>query len=196
MTSSSLATGNFGPSMTPIVFMSRCPDLTSPPKNPSRVLKKQLLFSVITRQTSEGSWRHGEWTDLMESHYRSHNGAMLAIASGLEELGCDEARHSLTKAAAYSVAHADKTDLGLWFLHDSLEESAEAMDEMLRQTGTRWIPSQALGKSPQQQTHSQYPSGCDRCPGSIPAGDRGQTVCCPTRLRPTGRAQGSRPAPR
>jgi hypothetical protein len=112
------------------------------------LLKKQLLFSVIARQAPDGGWRHGEWTDLMESHYRSHNGAMLTIESALEELECEQAREPLAKAIGYTVSHADQTDIGLWFLHDSLEESAEAMDEMLRQTGTRWIPSRALGKSP------------------------------------------------
>lgn len=113
-----------------------------------RLLKRQTLFSVIAHQTTGGNWLNGEWTDLMESHYRSHNGAMLMLASALEEQADETTRQALARAIAYSVAHADRTDLGLWFLHDSLEESAAAMDEMLRQTGTRWIPSRALGKSP------------------------------------------------
>jgi hypothetical protein len=113
-----------------------------------RMLKRQTVHSVIAWQATDGNWRDGEWTDLMESHYRSHNGAMLMLATALEEEPDDTVRQALARAVAYAIAHADKTDLGLWFLHDSLEESAAAMDEMLRQTGTRWIPSRALGKSP------------------------------------------------
>jgi hypothetical protein len=112
------------------------------------LLKRQVLHSVIARQAADGRWENGEWTDLMESHYRSHNSAMLMMATALEERPDPAVRAALHKAAAYSVSRMDKTDLGLWFLHDSLEECAEAMDEMLRQTGTRWIPSRALGKSP------------------------------------------------
>ena len=49
------------------------------------LLKRQLLFSVIARQSEDGGWYHGEWTDLMESHYRFHNGAMLLLEAALKE---------------------------------------------------------------------------------------------------------------
>jgi hypothetical protein len=112
------------------------------------LLARQILYSVIAHQCADGNWRNGEWTDLMESHYRSHNGAMLMLENALESQPDAATQQALALAVAYAVAHADKTDLGLWFLHDSLEESVAAMDEMLVQTGTRWIPSRALGKSP------------------------------------------------
>jgi hypothetical protein len=34
------------------------------------LLKRQVLYSVMLRQAPDGGWYHGEWTDLMESHYR------------------------------------------------------------------------------------------------------------------------------
>ena len=111
------------------------------------LLKMQMLYSVIARQADDGGWYQGEWTDLMESHYRLHNSAMLMLAAGLEEFGDDAIRASLTKAAAFLARCTDRTDIGQWFLHDSLENSVEAMEEMRRQTNTPWIPSRTLGKS-------------------------------------------------
>ena len=112
------------------------------------LMKRQLLFSVITRQSEDGGWYHGEWTDLMESHYRFHNGAMLLLEAALKERP-DEAVSKALEQAAYFIARTtDKTDLGLWFLHDSLEENAEMMQALCKQTGSTWIPARTLGKSP------------------------------------------------
>ncbi|MDX2419356.1 MAG: hypothetical protein QNK19_17995 [Xanthomonadales bacterium] len=112
------------------------------------LLKRQLLFSVIARQAEDGGWHHGEWTDLMESHYRFHNGAMLLLQAALKERPDEVVGKSLARAAHYISCHTDNTDLGLWFLHDSLEEDAEMMRELCRQTGSTWIPARTLGKSP------------------------------------------------
>lgn len=112
------------------------------------LLKQQILYSVIARQARDGGWHQGEWTDLMESHYRLHNSAMLMLEAALEEEAEETVRQALQRAAAFLASCTDQTDIGLWFLHDSLEGSAEAMEEMRKQTNTPWIPSRALGKSP------------------------------------------------
>lgn len=112
------------------------------------LLKQQLLFSVIARQSKDGGWYHGEWTDSAESHYRYHNGAMHLLESALEEHTDDTVRTALECAAKFISTYTDETSLGLWFLHDSLEESAERMDECWIQTGGKWLPSHSLGKSP------------------------------------------------
>lgn len=111
------------------------------------LLKRQLVYSVVARQSEDGGWYQGEWTDLMESHYRFHNGAILMLESVLEEHPDDLIRESLEKAVAYSSRHTDQTNIGLWFLHDSLEESVEGMNLLWKQTGARWLPSRTLGKS-------------------------------------------------
>ncbi len=108
------------------------------------LLKQQILFSVIARQSTDGGWHHGEWSDFMESHYRLHNGAVLLLEAAFEERPNDTVRQALTSAAAYTSRHTDKTDLGLWFLHDSLEEDLD----LLHRSGSRLIPSRVLGKSP------------------------------------------------
>lgn len=113
-----------------------------------RLLKRQLLFSVIARQADDGGWYHGEWTDLMESHYRFHNGAMLLLEAALKEQHDDLVSKALELGAQFISRCTDNTDLGLWFLHDSLEESAEMMKALCKQTGSTWIPARTLGKSP------------------------------------------------
>jgi len=112
------------------------------------LMKRQLLFSVITRQSEDGGWYHGEWTDRMESHYRFHNGAMLLLEAALKEGPDKVVSKALEKAAHFISRTTDDTDLGLWFLHDSLEENADMMLELCEQTGSTWIPARTLGKSP------------------------------------------------
>jgi hypothetical protein len=115
-------------------------------------LKRQILSAVITRQAEDGGWYQGEWVNPMESHYRFHAGAMLLLETALEEYPDDTVKNALQRAAVFISDRADETDLGLWFLHDSLEESVEKMDEMLKQTGIgRWKPSRILGKSLQNK---------------------------------------------
>ena len=108
------------------------------------LLKRQIVLSVISRQSEDGGWYHGEWSDFMESHYRLHNGAVLLLEAAFEEYGDDSIRTSLAKAAAFTARHTDNTALGLWFLHDSLEEDVD----LLLKSGSRLIPSKLLGKSP------------------------------------------------
>jgi hypothetical protein len=118
------------------------------------LLRRQIVLSVIARQSADGGWYHGEWTDYKECHYRFHCGALLLLESALDEWPDDVLRESLEKGVLFVASRTDVTDLGLWFLHDSLEQSAEAMDEMLKQTGAlikgfgAWKPSRVLGKLP------------------------------------------------
>lgn len=113
-----------------------------------KLLKRQLLFSIIARQAEDGGWYHGEWTDLMESHYRFHNGGMLLLEAALKERPDEIASNALERAAHFVSRWTDKTDLGAWFLHDSLEGNAEMMRELCKQTGSTWIPARTLGKTP------------------------------------------------
>ncbi len=109
-----------------------------------RLLKRQIVFSVVARQQQDGGWYHGEWTDFMESHYRFHNAAMLLLETALEEAPNRVIADALGKAASVLSRCTDRTDIGLWFFHDSLEHSVE----MTEKSGIHWIPSRVLGKSP------------------------------------------------
>jgi hypothetical protein len=112
------------------------------------LLRRQLVLSVLAAQAEDGGWHHGEWTDLMEVHLRLHNAAMILLEAVLEESADPVVAESLRRAADFLARFTDRTELGVWFLHDSLETSAENMEIMRAQTNTPWIPSRTLGKSP------------------------------------------------
>ncbi|MGQ9862739.1 MAG: hypothetical protein ACUVSD_12115 [Thiobacillaceae bacterium] len=112
------------------------------------LLRRQIVLSVMAAQAEDGGWHHGEWTDLMEVHLRLHNAAMILLEAALEEAGDAAIAQSLERAASFLLHFTDRTDLGIWFLHDSLETSAENMEIMRAQTNTPWIPTRTLGKSP------------------------------------------------
>ncbi len=111
------------------------------------LFKRQTLLSVITRQAEDGAWYHGEWTNFKESHYRYHNGAMLLLEAALKERPDDVVSKALEHAADFISGKSDNTDLGLWFLHDSLEDTREMMEEMCRVNKSNWIQKPVLGKS-------------------------------------------------
>ncbi|BCG64110.1 MAG: hypothetical protein methR_P1876 [Methyloprofundus sp.] len=111
------------------------------------LFKTQVLFSTIARQAEDGAWYHGEWTDCMESHYRFHNGAMLMLEASLQERPDKVVSESLARSAAFIAQKTDDTDLGLWFMHDSLEDDVEMMEEMCRVNKSNWIKEPILGKS-------------------------------------------------
>lgn len=108
-----------------------------------RLLKDQLCLSVIERQDADGAWRHGEWTERMESHYRLHCSAMHLLMDALAEAPDPAVRKALDNAASFLARQTDTLDNGTWFLHDELERSAETM----RAGPLPWLPSRALGKA-------------------------------------------------
>lgn len=126
------------------VYISLCGLQRATSKTIYDLLKRQMLFSVVARQAEDGGWYHGEWTDLMECHYRFHNAAMRMMEMGLEEHPDDAVRRALQKAASFLSRHTDQTDLGPWFFHDSLEWSLENISTP---GSPPWYPSRILGKS-------------------------------------------------
>jgi hypothetical protein len=106
------------------------------------LLMEQILLSVLARQGQDGGFRHGEWTNKMESHYRLHCSAMHLMMDVLAEREDPTVRRALENAAAYIARQTDRTDFGQWFLHDELEHRIEAMND----GPFHWIPSRILGK--------------------------------------------------
>lgn len=107
------------------------------------LFKQQLLLSVLHRQADDGGWYHGEWTNDHESHFRLHTSALHLLSDAY----CEQADPTIAKALKHGLAflaqRADRFDKGLWFLHDSLEMSEEAMNK----SPFQWLPSNAFGKS-------------------------------------------------
>lgn len=107
------------------------------------LLRRQIVASVIARQEADGGFRHGEWTDQFESHNRLITGAVQLLAAEVERTGDPVLVLALSRVAAYLSLQVDQTDVGAWFLHDSLESSEEEM----RHFPIPWLRSNWLGKS-------------------------------------------------
>lgn len=109
------------------------------------LLKTQLLLSVLSRQGEDGGFRHGEWTDGMESHYRLHCSAMHLMMDTLSEDDDPVVRSALARGMAFISDKRDSTEAGAWFYHDELETREAGM----RRAPFKWWPGTAFGKSPQ-----------------------------------------------
>ncbi len=109
-----------------------------------RLFKQQLLLSVLARQGRDGAFRHGEWTERMEAHYRLNVSALHLMLDTLAEAPNQTVKAAADKLADFLAAQTDNLRTGAWFLHDDLEHSEAAMKE----TPFRWVKSRALGKSP------------------------------------------------
>jgi hypothetical protein len=108
------------------------------------LLKEQVLRSVLLRQSADGAWYHGSWTNHMECHYRLHCSGMHLLMDALVETKDEGIREALSRAADFISRQTDTIDGETWFLHDDLERSADKM----REGPFRWVSSRALGKSP------------------------------------------------
>ncbi len=109
------------------------------------LLKTQLLLSVLSRQSEDGGFRHGEWTDGMESHYRLHCSAMHLMMDALSEADDPVVRTALARGMHFISDKHDSTKVGTWFFHDELECTMAGM----QRAPFKWWPGDALGKSPQ-----------------------------------------------
>lgn len=109
------------------------------------LLKTQLLLSVLSRQSEDGGFRHGEWTDEMESHYRLHCSAMHLMMDALSEADDPVMQTALARGMHFMSGKRDTTEAGTWFYHDELECSMAGM----QLAPFKWWPGSTLGKSPQ-----------------------------------------------
>lgn len=109
------------------------------------LLKRQIVGSIIARQAPGGGWHHGEWTDLMESHFRLHAAGVLVLEAAFEETRDPAVGRALEAAAAFLGRATDRTDVGTWFLHDALEQSVASATA---EGAPVWEPTRCLGASP------------------------------------------------
>lgn len=106
-------------------------------------MHRQILLAVLDRQSADGGFRHGEWTDKMESHYRLHCSAMHLMMDALSEQEDATVRSALAAAAAFLARQSVDLHIGKWLLHDELEHSVAQM----KLGPFRWVRSDAFGKS-------------------------------------------------
>lgn len=107
-----------------------------------RNFQQQLVLSLIQRQSEDGGWYHGMWTDNSECHYRLSNSALHLLMDEFARTGCSQIKQTLAKGVTFLCKTVDSLDCGTWFLHDSLELSEQAMNA----GPFKWIPNRTLGK--------------------------------------------------
>lgn len=109
------------------------------------LLKHQIVGSIVARQGPDGGWHHGEWTDLMESHFRLHAAGVLVLEAAFEATREPAVGRALEAAAAFLGRATDRTDAGTWFLHDALEQSVASATA---EGAPAWEPTRSLGAAP------------------------------------------------
>ena len=107
------------------------------------LLRRQIVLSVLARQAPDGAFRHGEWTDDFEVHFRLHCSAMHLMMDSLVDFPSQVTTDRLKSAATFLQTARSPMAIGTWFLHDELEQSDAAMDK----APFRWLPTQKLGKT-------------------------------------------------
>lgn len=107
-----------------------------------RCFQLQLVLSVIHRQSDDGGWYHGMWTDDAECHYRLHTSGIHMLLDEYTRSKCPTVKIALEKAVNFLSKTTDQLVCGAWFLHDSLELTEAAMNK----GPFRWIANKTLGK--------------------------------------------------
>jgi len=108
------------------------------------LLVRHLLLAVLDRQDADGAYRHGEWTENNEAHFRLHASAMHLMMDALTMAPDPAVQAALARAMAFATRQRDRTAFGDWFLHDELELTKAGMDA----GPFEWIASTVCGKSP------------------------------------------------
>lgn len=93
-------------------------------KNMYALLRDEIAYSILLDMENDGGWRHGYWSDNMETHARFHlDGIELFIAQHeltSDRLWLDGCRRGMDFVIEKLT---DRLDDGLiWFLHDTMEE--------------------------------------------------------------------------
>jgi hypothetical protein len=107
------------------------------------LLRRQIVLSVLARQAPDGAFRHGEWTDDFEVHFRLHCSGMHLMMDSLVDFPSQVTTERLKSGATFLQTARSPMSIGTWFLHDELEQSDAAMDK----APFRWLSTQKLGKT-------------------------------------------------
>jgi len=94
-------------------------------KNIYALMRDEVAYSILLDLDDDGGWRHGFWSDDMETHARFHlDGLELFISQyelTLDTLWFEAAQRGMSFIFENLTDHLDE-DL-LWFLHDTMEDN-------------------------------------------------------------------------
>jgi len=89
------------------------------------LMQDEVAFSVMLDMSAEGEWRHGFWSDTIETHSRFHLDGLHLLISQYEKTGQPMWLEAAERGMAFFLRHlTDFFDDGTpWFLHDTIENS-------------------------------------------------------------------------
>ena len=91
-------------------------------KNLYRILQKEIAYSLLLSLEATGRWRHGSWSNEMETHTRFQADGVNLLLHYYRHTGQQDFLNGAYKAARFLIATAEEVSQGgLWFLHDTLE---------------------------------------------------------------------------
>ncbi|NQE05721.1 hypothetical protein C5S32_07615 [ANME-1 cluster archaeon GoMg1] len=87
-----------------------------------QVLQKEIAYSLLLGLEATGRWRHGSWSDKMETHTRFQVDGVNLLLHYYRHTGQQDFLNGASLAAKFLISTADEVSRGrLWFLHDTLE---------------------------------------------------------------------------
>ena len=109
-------------------------------------LCRQIAYCVMLSLPGDGRWRHGHWTDAMETHTRHQVEGIDLMVSAFEDFGNEMFLQKSNKAMDFVLSIAETLDKNqLWFVHDTCESNQDI--ETLRSVFRDFFVSTAFGKS-------------------------------------------------
>ena len=87
-----------------------------------RILQKEIAYSLLLSLKATGRWRHGSWSNEMETHTRFQVDGVNLLLHYYRHTGQQDFLNGASQAARFLIATAEEVSQGgLWFLHDTLE---------------------------------------------------------------------------
>jgi hypothetical protein len=89
------------------------------------VMQDEVALSVLMDMSAEGGWRHGFWSDDMETHARFQLDGLHLLISQYEKTGEPIWLEAAERGMAFVSEHLmERLDDGsVWFLHDTIEHN-------------------------------------------------------------------------
>lgn len=89
------------------------------------VMQDEVALTVLLDMSAEGAWRHGFWSDDMETHARFHLDGLHLLISQYQKTGEPMWLEAAERGMAFVSEHLTEQldDGSLWFLHDTIEYS-------------------------------------------------------------------------
>jgi hypothetical protein len=109
-----------------------------------RLFGDLIAYSLMVSLPDDGRWRHGSWTDLMETHTVHQITGIHVLLSYYERTKREIFLQKAKQAVDFLIDLAEELpDNGIWFMHDTLETSIDDV----RLGYKNLVPSRAFGKS-------------------------------------------------